>query len=268
LQQPTSAINKAFSKQSSHFDEEDVKNPVLQRMRKQVYQHVNRFLKPGSKILELNAGTGIDALHFIGAGNRVHATDLSDGMIEQLKRKIAKYDLADKLTVQQLSFIELDKINQNAFDFAFSNFGGLNCVDDLTKVSSHLPELLKPGAFITLVVMPVICPWELVGVFKNGKQSLRRLNPGGVKARLEGEHFQTYYHSLQSIKKAFGKQFKFIGSEGLATISAHPHAANFPDRYPWLDKLLTKIDQRLRTRFPFNRWGDHIIVTFQFKPRA
>ena len=109
-------------------------------MRKQVYEHVNNFLKAQSKILELNAGTGIDALYFIGHGHRVHATDLSDGMIRELKKKVGNYDLGDKLTIQQLSFTHLDEINENAFDFVFSNFGGLNCEDELNNVSSHLPQ--------------------------------------------------------------------------------------------------------------------------------
>ena len=266
MQPITSAVNKAFTKQASHFDEEDQKNAVLQRMRSQVYEHVNKYLKPHSKILELNAGTGIDALHFVREGHRVHATDLSDGMIEQLTNKVANHNLSDKLTVQQLSFTELDQITEKEFDFVFSNFGGLNCVDDLTRVSHHLPRLLQPRAFITLVIMPVICPWELISVFKNGKKSLRRFKSGGVRAHLEGEYFQTYYHSLQTVRKAFANQFTFVRSEGLATLSAHPHTANFPERYPRLDKFLLRIDQRVRTRFPFNRWGDHIIVTFQFTP--
>ena len=57
-------------------------------MREQVYAHVNNYLKPGSSILELNAGTGIDAVHFASLGHRVHATDLSSGMIKQIRDKM------------------------------------------------------------------------------------------------------------------------------------------------------------------------------------
>jgi len=58
------AVDRAFSKQSLHYDEEDRTNHILIDMREQVYAHVNNYLKPGSSILELNAGTGIDAVHF------------------------------------------------------------------------------------------------------------------------------------------------------------------------------------------------------------
>src|SRR6187399_913636 len=97
---------------------------VLQDLRLQVYNHVTKFLKPGDRILEINAGTGIDALHFIRNGCSVHATDLSDGMIDQLKRKIENYTISDRLTYQQVSYERLNLVTQNNFDFTFSNFGG------------------------------------------------------------------------------------------------------------------------------------------------
>jgi ubiquinone/menaquinone biosynthesis C-methylase UbiE len=266
LQPLTLSVNNAFSKQSSSFDEEDLKNPVLQRMRKQVYGHVEHYLKPKSRILELNAGTGIDALYFIRKGHDVHAIDISDGMIEQLKKKSANENLSGKLSIQQLSYTELHKVNARNFDYVFSNFGGLNCIANLKEVTVHLSSLLRPGSFITLVIMPVVCPWEIAGIFRNGTKALRRFKDGGVTAHLEGEYFQTFYHSLGSIKKAFEKQFTFIHSEGLAALSAQPHTADFPGRYPRLDKLMNRIDERVRNHFPFNRWADHIIVTFQYTP--
>jgi ubiquinone/menaquinone biosynthesis C-methylase UbiE len=266
LQPLTLSVNNAFTKQSSHFDEEDLKNPVLQRMRKQVYEHVEQYLKPNVKILELNAGTGIDALYFIRSGHQVHAIDISDGMIAQLRKKSVTQSLSDKLSFQQLSYTELDKVDTHDFDYVFSNFGGLNCIADLREVTTHFASLLKPGSFITLVIMPVVCPWELAGVFRNGKKAFRRFTPGGVTAHLEGEYFQTYYHSLHTIKTAFDKRFIFIQSQGLAALSAQPHTADFPERYPRLNKFMDGIDKRVRNHFPFNRWADHIVVTFQYSP--
>jgi ubiquinone/menaquinone biosynthesis C-methylase UbiE len=266
LQPITQSVNKAFTKQSFHFDEQDSKNPVLQRMRRQVYEHVNRYLRSENKMLELNAGTGIDALHFLQRGHRVHAIDISDGMIAQLKKKSATEHL-NALTVQQLSYTDLDKIRDRDFDYIFSNFGGLNCIADLREVTTHFASLLKPGSFVTLVIMPVVCPWEIAGIFRNGKSAVRRFNSKGVTAHLEGEYFQTYYHSFGSIKKAFDKNFKFIQSEGLAALSPQPHTPDFAKRYPFLNKILSRLDARVRNYFPFNRWADHIIVTFQFTPK-
>jgi SAM-dependent methyltransferase len=259
------AVNRAFSKQSSQYDQEDKTNPVLQDMRLQVYHHVKKFVKPQSSILELNAGTGIDALHFVSEGHRVHATDLSDGMIEQIQKKISVKGLQSQLSCQQLSYNHLNDINGKKFDFVFSNFGGLNCIEDLSQVTRHLPALLNEGAYVTWVIMPPVCLWELLGLIKGrGKKALRRFHKSGVRAHLEGEYFTTYYHSLKDVRSAFGPSFKFVSSEGLAALSPQPHRGDFTLKYPRLYRNLRGLDSAVRSHFPFNRWADHIIVTFRF----
>lgn len=269
--EPTSvayqAVNRAFSKQSVNYDLDDQQNIVLQDMRAQVYQHVLKFLKPQSQILELNAGTGIDALYFARQGHHVHATDLSDGMIEQIEKKIKNYSLQNQLTCQQLSYDRLDelKLQGKKIDYVFSNFGGLNCLDDLTKITKHLPSVLNPGAHVTWVIMPPVCAWELLLILKgNFKQAVRRFTRNGVMAHLEGEYFKTYYYSLSTIKNAFKGNFKFIASEGLCALSPPPSRGDFPLKHPGLYKLLRRLDLAVRNHSPFNRWADHIVVTFKY----
>jgi ubiquinone/menaquinone biosynthesis C-methylase UbiE len=256
-------VNRAFSKQSIHYDRDDFQNIIINEWREQVYHHVNQFLKPDDYLLELNAGTGIDALHFASSGIRTHATDLSDGMIREIENKIRSYSGSQLLTCQQLSYDQLDKLSGRKFDYVFSNFGGLNCIQDLTKVTRHLPNVLTNGAYVTWVIMPKVYLWELAGIFKGNKNAFRRLKRNGVIAHLEGEHFPTFYHSLSEIKKAFGTSFKFIQSEGLGSISPPPHRDDFAKNKPSLYSALRNLDQSVRHIPPFNRWADHIIVTFQ-----
>src|ERR1700733_2992661 len=80
---------KAFSKQSVLFDEIYSDDTIIQYKRARVRAHVNSFIKPGSRILELNAGTGEDAIFFAGEGHTVHATDISAGMLDKLKEKVS-----------------------------------------------------------------------------------------------------------------------------------------------------------------------------------
>jgi ubiquinone/menaquinone biosynthesis C-methylase UbiE len=263
----TESINKAFSKQSRDYDNHDEGNIILKDMRAQVYGHVERFIKPASHVLELNAGTGIDAVKFVSWGHRVLATDLSDGMVFQISNKIESHQLQESLRCQQLSYENLDLLAGQKFDYVFSNFGGLNCIPDLSSVTKNLPLILKPKARITWVIMPPIYLWELSGIFVgHGKSAWRRLNKHGVKSHLEGEYFTTYYHSLSNIKKAFGSQFKLLCVEGLAAVSPPPHRSDIPKNYSRLYKCLRTLDKLLRTIYPFNRWADHIIATFEFNP--
>jgi len=259
-------VNRAFSKQSEHYDIDDLKNPILTKWRNQVYAHIKKFLKPTSTILELNSGTGIDAIHFAKQGHFIHATDVAEGMISQLRKKIAKRALLN-IFCTQLSFEKLDQLSIEPVDYIFSNFGGLNCTDDLTKVTQHFSSLLKPGGYVTLVIMPPVCLWEWLWIFKgHGKKAFRRFNKNGITAHLEGEYFTTYYYGMHDVKKALGKNFTLISAEGLGALSPPPSKEGFVYQYPRVYKILRRIDKRVRKSFPFNRWADHIIVTFQHTP--
>lgn len=259
------AVNRAFSKQSTHYDETDIANHILTDLREQVYAHVALFMKSGSRILELNAGTGIDALHFAERGHTVLATDISDGMIAQLKKKIIESDHGGRLSCRQLSYNELHQLEGRKFDYVFSNFGGLNCVEDLSRIGCRLPSLLTPGAHVTWVIMPPVCPWELAGVLKgHGAKAFRRLRRHGTISHLEGEYFKTYYHTASKVRAALGSHFRLVKSEGLAALSPPPHHGNMPKRKRRLYVFLRTIDNLVRHHFPFNRWADHIVLTFRY----
>lgn len=263
LEDKPSAAAKAFDKQSEHFDADDLANPILQAWREQIYRHVGQHLQPGDHILELNAGTGIDALHFAGQGFRIHATDIAAGMVREISWKIEKHGKPG-FTCQQLSFDRLSEVNAGPFDYVFSNFGGLNCTADLSRVAQGLTTLLNPGARITWVVMPPVCPWEWLWLMKgNAREAFRRFRTGGTTAHLEGEYFKTYYHSVSAISRALGNTYKLVSSEGLGVFSAPPASLNFYARYPKLYQWLRTADLACNTYYPFNRCGDHVIATFE-----
>ncbi len=92
------AVEKAFSKQSAIFDELYSSNLIIQYKRQRVRDHLLQFLKPGSNVLELNAGTGDDAIWFAEHGHHVHATDISTGMQEKLMEKVSRNKLQSKIT--------------------------------------------------------------------------------------------------------------------------------------------------------------------------
>jgi ubiquinone/menaquinone biosynthesis C-methylase UbiE len=261
------SVNKAFSKQSYHYDQDDEENTILRWMRKVVRGHVSGYLKKGDRILELNAGTGLDALYFSGKGHAVHATDLSEGMVNVIKEKIKKYP-DQKLSCEQCSYTELNKITNGPFNYVFSNFGGLNCIPDLQEVIKNLSPLLSPGAYVTFVIMPPVCPWEMIYMLKGDfKMAFRRFKKGGIKAHLEGEYFQTYYFTPAQVMKKFGKDFQKISLQGLASISPPPHNIKAQKNFPNMYKKISRIDESLSFVFPFNRWADHFILTMQYQPK-
>ena len=259
--------SKAFSAQAEHFDADEELNRILKWMRKQVYRHEEALLSPNSTILELNAGTGIDAIHFAGLGHSVFAIDNAPGMVHQMQKKISSCHLEDRVQCKLCSFTELQTLPIMQFDHVFSNFGGLNCIPELTAVTQQLPRLLKPGATVTFVIMPSICPWELVQAFM-GKPRLafRRLSRTGASAYIDGYRFRSYYHSPAKVIQSFDKRFVLLKLRGLASLSPPPYFESFPQRYPVLYNTLTRWDERVAEYFPINRWADHFILTMQYLP--
>src|SRR5262245_29408682 len=137
---------RAFDKQAAIFDEAYSANQIIQYKRNRVRQHVNRYLNAGTHILELNAGTGEDSIYFARHGHFVHATDISEGMLEILVQKIKSNDLEYVITTEACSFTNLQRLyNKGPFDLIFSNFAGLNCTHELDRVLNSFSSLLKPG---------------------------------------------------------------------------------------------------------------------------
>ncbi|HOP42873.1 MAG TPA: hypothetical protein PLA11_05085, partial [Flavobacteriales bacterium] len=83
----TSPALEAFSQQAPVFDAIDRENALIGRMRAIVRKAALRHMRPGERLLELNAGTGIDSLFFAQQGLDVLATDAAPGMLAQLEAR-------------------------------------------------------------------------------------------------------------------------------------------------------------------------------------
>lgn len=261
------AIAEAFSRKAEVYDAFGQDHPNLARMRRKVRRHVESYLQPGSRILELNAGTGSDAVHFAQRGYRVHATDLAPGMLASLQAKIEAEGLHPRLTAARLSFTDLDRLLAASFDCVLSNFGGLNCISDLRIVTRQLPRLLSPGGRVTWVVMPPICLWELATVLKGDfRTASRRLAREGTVAHVQGVHFRTYYFSPQAVIAAFDDSFKVESLKGLSVFTPPADRKGFARRHPRLFRTLTRLDDRLSDWPPFRGWGDFFILTMRYAP--
>jgi len=253
------SVSAAFSRQSVVFDDLDKANPIINWMRDKVRMHALSYWKPGDHVLELNAGTGLDALFFCEQGMYVHATDNAEGMVAEIKKKAN-----DRITAERCSFLELDKLQEQKFDHIFSNFGGLNCTDRLDEVIKSFSDLLKPEGTATLVIMPPVCPWEIAAAIKgNFKLAFRRLKRGGTPSNVEGVSFTSYYYAPKSVIKMFGKEYKTLAVEGLGSLVPPPYKEKFPAKFPRTFKTLTLVEDSLANAWPFYAWADHFIITMQ-----
>src|SRR5215216_907953 len=109
-------VAEAFSRTAEKYDSFAEDHPHLTRMRKKVYAHVMRYVPRGAHILELNAGTGTDAVQLAQRGYSIHATDIAPGMLNRLHDKVNTLGLHACVTMEEQSFLSLENIQGGPFD--------------------------------------------------------------------------------------------------------------------------------------------------------
>jgi ubiquinone/menaquinone biosynthesis C-methylase UbiE len=258
-------VAQAFSYKASIYDGFGEGHPNLLRMRQKVYAHVLRHAQPGARILEINAGTGTDAAYFAAQGFNIYATDISTGMLNSILAKITRQNLIGRLSAQRLSFTDLLAVEGKPYDYLFSNFGGLNCIADLSRVAAQLPVVLRPGGRLTWVVMPPIHPWGLAQAFRGDfRTAFRRLSRGGTQANVEGVRFQVNYFTPGQVLRSLGPRFRLLELEGLSIFTPPADHKEFALRWPGLYSFLVKVDD-FATRLPLLRnWGDFFILSAEY----
>lgn len=260
-------VAEAFSRQSGVYDEYEVENENLKRVREEICGHFLGLIKPGDKVLEVNAGTGTDAIRFAQQGFHIHATDVAEGMVDEIQKKAGEFGLDDKVSTQVISFTDMAPVVGAPFQACFSNIGGLNCIPDLRVFVQQLPLVLDPGAAVTIVVMPRYCPWEWLEIFR-GRLAVaaRRPNKEGAVVSPKGIPYRIYYHNASHVVSSFRPKFRLIGQQSLSLFAPPMDRKQFSKRHPAIYKFLVSIDNLVSKIFPFNQLGDFIVYSFRYEP--
>ncbi|MBS1509611.1 MAG: class I SAM-dependent methyltransferase [Bacteroidetes bacterium] len=260
------AVAEAFSKQSAIFDTLYGSDSIIAYKRQRVRQHLQQYLQPGSHVLELNCGTGEDAIWLAQQGHTVHATDIAPGMLEQLQQKINTTSIQHLISTECISFTNLQQVQQQKlYNHIFSNFAGLNCTGELNKVLQSFHSLLEPGGIVTLVVLPSFCLWETLLLVKGKtKTAFRRFfSSKGVKANVENTSFTCWYYNPSYIIKTLQPEFKVLSIEGLCTIVPPSYMEGFAEKHPRLYRFLQKREDNWKQRWPWKYIGDYYIISLQ-----
>jgi len=181
---------------------------LLQRER--VWHYLSKLLATmgeGLRILEINCGTGEDAIKLASLGHTVIATDASKAMIEKANLKNNR-----SVDFQACSFNNLkDQFKQQQFDLVFSNFGGLNCIDRkaMEALGNDLTQLLKPAGKLFFVVLSDCCIWELFyfGLRAKFKTAFRRFK-ASTPFKIGNNILPVYYYSPKGLRKILSRSYK------------------------------------------------------------
>jgi SAM-dependent methyltransferase len=252
----------AFDQLAPRYDSIFTVSSVGKTQRDVVWQRSLKTFVAGSHILELNCGTGEDALFLAKAGIRVTACDVSARMVAEAHDKIADASLSAEVDLHVLATEDIEQLKPSGpFDGVLSNFSGLNCVRDLRRTAQLLAELLRPGAPLLLCFSTRYCFWELsYYLLQNDSEKAFRRCRGLAQARVGNVEFPVFYPTLTALRKTFAPEFNLISVTGVGIAVPPSYMEVWIAQHPRLLNSFKKLDSVV-CRWPLIRtFGDHMLL--------
>jgi ubiquinone/menaquinone biosynthesis C-methylase UbiE len=261
------AITEPFDSIALDYDRVFTFSAIGKAQRSQVLRQIKRCFARGSHVLELNCGTGEDALTLGRVGVRVSAYDASPEMIRIANLKLNSEPVASKVQFSVLRNEQLFQL-EGIFDGAFSNFAGLNCTLDWNCIANELARLVKPGGHFLLCIMGRTCLWEMVHSILRGRfsKAFRRTRRGPSIARIDGSSIKIIYPSVNDARILFSSGFQLNGWRGVGVFVPPSFCEPYILGNKRVLRLLAYLDSRFAHLPGVRCWGDHILLDFVRRP--
>jgi SAM-dependent methyltransferase len=246
--------------------EQDFTGTLLGRLQREaIWRELEYVFCSGQRVLELNCGTGIDAVHLAQRGVNILACDISPGMIGLASKRVTAAKLHRSIDLRVLATEDIGQLGtEGAFDGAFSNFSGMNCVADLSAASAALARLLKPGSRVLLCMLGRIVPWEIIWFLAHGEpqKAMLRLRcrdgfcPGQGAPRV-------HYPSVKEIAVAFAPAFGLRKWKGVGIVLPPTYMAHWANRFPKIAGTLAQADRFLGSWPGFRNMAGFVLLEFE-----
>jgi len=237
----------AFDRIAVRYDELWTDTPIGRAQREQVWRHIDPLFQPGDRILDVGCGTGADAAHLTARSVTVHATDASPAMIDAAGARGGFGAVVLRAE---------DILSLETFDGALSNFGALNCVDDLPAFARSLSGVIRPGGSVAICTIGRFCAWETLFYICRLRfaKAFRRLR-GSARSSLG---VTVHYPTVAELRTAFAPGFELCRWTGIGLL--------VPPSYVLLRgslvRLFAVLDRAL-ARLPLLRaLADHRLLIF------
>ncbi len=266
-------MNKAvsFDAIADTYDDMFTHSLIGNAQRSIVRKNLRSFLKerPPLQILEINCGTGEDAIWLSALGHKVLATDASSSMIQQAQRKI-KPSLEPAVIFRQSEFATLNlKSDSQKYDLVFSNFAGLNCLssEGLKKLSADLHSILNPGGYFIAVIFGKYTAWETFYYLLKFQfsKAIRRWTTRARKVELkEGVEQDVYYYTPRQFSSHF-KEFELLTSRPVGFFLPPTYLEGMIKKRPNFFRWMIKMDFKTHGYAGLSAFADHTYLLLKKK---
>mgnify|MGYP004531149841 FL=1 len=185
--------------------------------------YIEKYLKPGDRILEIGAGTGAYSLYYANKGYKVDAIELSKSNVEVFKSKITK-DL--DVNVIQGNAVDLSVYKDNTFDITLC-LGPLYHLFKEEETTSAIKEAIrvtKPGgkiylAFILFDLTMLTWGFKEKNVYENygeNKQISENFKPNNAEELIFN---MRYFEDIKKLIKSFNlKTINYVATDGIGRV--------------------------------------------------
>lgn len=251
-----------FDQEAEAYDAHFTLSCVGRAQREQVYAALsNDGLFTDQKVLEINCGTGVDALEFHQRGNLIRATDLSEKMVKvaRTRHPAGDFEVLDARNVGTI---------KEQYSLVFSNFGGVNCFspEEFARFLEEAQIVLQDKGHLVLVVMGKRCSWDSFYFFLKGQWSKmgRRNTSAALEVPVGTEFVRTWYYSPKQVRKMAASYFDLKQVKPIGLFVPPSFLAGFFERRRILFGALQRMDGLFRFSI-FSNFSDHYYVSLRKK---
>jgi len=256
-------MGAGFDKAAANYDKTFSDTFIGRMQRSLVRDELSRHLKNVRTILEVNCGTGEDAIWLARKTFKITATDISPKMIEVAQSKAAHKNLDYLIS----DIMHLHRtFGGKQFDMLFSNFGGLNCLtkSELEQFFRDSKSLLSDKGKMVLVIMPQNTLWEqLYFLTKAQFSSAFRRKKDFVLADVDGEKVPTYYFNPKDIVNLAGADFELVAQKPIGFFVPPTYLEGFFRNKVRALNLLKVLEGSISNWSFLSKYADHYIIVLQ-----
>ncbi|HEV2272524.1 MAG TPA: class I SAM-dependent methyltransferase [Acidobacteriaceae bacterium] len=264
-----STAGAAFDNIAWDYDRLFTESVIGRAQRNAVWAVLARTFKKNDNILELNCGTGEDAIFLAGNDISVFACDASGQMIARAEDRLRHLSIRAPAFFRELPTERIGELHpETQFDGAFSNFSGLNCVADLDAVASSLANLVKPDGRLVLCFSTRFCLNEILYFLARGqwRKAVRRCT-GSSQVTLGNERFTVYYPAIRRIRRSFASHFRLYSCTGIGVTVPPSYLEGWVREHPVLFRILRRLERPLAKLPILRSTGDHVLLCFERIPK-
>lgn len=254
----------AFDALAQAYDQSFTNSVTGQYQRSLSRKWLKKFLhdKGSLDILEINCGTGEDALWLASQGHKVVATDGSPAMIERAQQKLLANNGNEPLFTV-CTFEELaETFHDKKFDLVLSNFAGLNCISSasLQELLKNIHSLVRQGGHVAAVIFGKYCIWESLFYLSKFKPAIagRRWNakPSTVQFGPSSTQ-QVHYYSARAFTAS--GLFQLVHKKPVGLLVPPTYLETWAQKQKALVKRLYKIENKIGFSW-MSHFADHTYI--------